>query len=105
MVLALYIARLDGQRNNKALPPGRVFHAELLLPETIDDSPYVQEHRAKTLCRMLVLVAEAGLVGRPGYSRKTPPEPRDFPCRPRAPQRVRVGVTPGVGLVWADVRG
>ena len=56
---------------------------------------------------------------------KTPPkyavEPRDCPCRPRAPQRVGVGVRvrvrvrvrvtvrvrvrSGVGLVWADVGG
>ena len=78
----------------------------------------MQENPEQILCRMLVLLAEAGLLGRPGFLGRTPlkhaAEPRDCPYRPRAPQgvgvrvrvevRARVRVTSGVGLVWAEVQ-
>ena len=56
------------------------------------------------------MLTEAGLKSRPLFflGGETPPkhaaEPRDCPCRPRAPQMVggRVRIRSGVGLVWAD---
>ena len=79
------------------------------------DSPYVQGHPAKKFVQDAGFIGRGSSLGPPGYLGKTPPkhaaEPRDCLCQPRASQRVggrirvRVQVTSGVGLVWADVQG
>ena len=77
-------------------------------------SSYVQERPAQNIAQDAGLAGQGWPFGCPTFCLgKTPPthaaEPRDCPCRPRAPQRVRVRirgrVNPRVGLVWADVQG
>ena len=67
------------------------------------DSPYVREHPAKKKVQDAVLVGRGWPLGRPIFWGKTPhkpaAEPRDCPCQPRAPQRVRVGL--GLGSSWS----
>ena len=50
--------------------------------------------RPKALCRVRVFLVKADLTGARNICGKTPPkhavEPRDCPCRPRAPRRVGV---------------
>ena len=56
----------------------------------------------KFLCRMLVLLVEAGLSTAREFCGKTPPkeaaEPRDCPCRPGAPKGLGLGFGFGFGL-------
>ena len=78
------------------------------------DSTYVQLAAPCTKnAQKAGLTGQGGSFGRPEYFGKTPPkhaaEPRDCPCRPRAPQRVgirvrvrvRVGLGSGLGLGWS----
>ena len=69
------------------------------------DSTYVQERPAQNFVQDAGLIGQGGSSGARRFLGKTPPkyaaEPRDCPCRPRAPQRVGVRVRPGVGLGWS----
>ena len=68
--------------------------------------------QARLAKNLLQNAGRGWVIGHPDLFGKTPPkhaaEPRDCPCRPRAPKRVRVrvktSVRSGVGLVWADVK-
>ena len=72
--------------------------------------PILQELPANNFLQGARLIGRDWVFGRPSVLEETPPkhaaEPRDCPCRPRAPQRVgvRVRVRFAVGFVGADVK-
>ena len=76
-----------------------------------DDAPCMQELAATCFLQDAGLIGRDWVFGRPVFLGKTPPihaaEPRDCPCRPRAPQRagvrvrVRVRVDANLGSSWS----
>ena len=63
----------------------------------------------KSLFGMRVSLVKVGISAARHFLANTLPkhavEPRDCPCRPRTPQRVRVRVTFGLGLGWSSGSG
>ena len=122
VVYVAWFRSLFGWLTNRAIIPTAVCSPSHEEPQKLlgislpRGSHYVQGWPAQNFVQDAGLIGRGWLFGRPEFFvGKTPPqhaaEPRGCPWRPRAPQRVglsvrvRVRVTSGVELVWADVQG